>query len=250
MMAALPEDCVPRLFHAAVGANPVAVAASNVKWLVDASLRRVLDAAQQAFTTLHSSSAIAPVSLQASLLRTATRVIAAMRGGPLVFRGDGGWGGDTSCLTFFPTVEGHVSLRGALPLVLPAMAVTLRTLRAGRPEACDRPTWQQFLLWTCRFYATVRTIRGGARAHDGCGVAVAAEPLCAQLKLGSGVTGLVADSMAALAGAVHALADDDLKVADPRSAAMGMFALAEVRCPIPRQHARRAVALTSGRVVD
>jgi len=231
MMAALPDDCVVRLFHAAVGANPAAVAASNVKWLVDVSLRRVLDAAQQAFSTLQNTPTTSPVSLQASLLRTTTRVIAGMRGYPQYFRGVDGWNGDTSCLTFFPSVEGHVVLRDAMGLVLLAMAVTLRTLRAGRPEACDRPTWQQFLLWTCRFYATVRTIRGG-RAATLCGAAAAADDKCHKLKLPS-FTALLVDSMAALAGAVHKLADDDLKVADPRSAAMGMFALAEVRCAAP-----------------
>jgi hypothetical protein len=230
MMAALPDDCVTRFFQAAVGAHPAAVAASNVKWLVDVSLRPVLNAAQRAFLALHHTSSVAPVSLQASLLRTATRVIACMHGRQHAFRGDGGWNSDTSCLTFFPSVEGHTVLRDALDLVLPAMSVALRTLRAGRPEACDRPTWQQFLLWTCRFYATVRTIRGGGRAQAS-GAAAVADTLCPDLKI-SPCTRLLVDSMAALAGAMHVLADEDLKVADPRSAAMGMFALAEVRCAI------------------
>lgn len=164
------------------------------------------------------SPALSP-AIVAALARAITRVAAFGYGNHAGrFEGTGGWDRPASCLDFSPIVTGCVGMVSHRHQVLQAAEVINRALRAGNPAESPGPDWLDLLLWSCRFFATLRTLRVGFQLHTVGGHDVA--PRLAQV---------THEAMESLAAAVHALPDEALRTVDIRSATMATFCMSEVR---------------------
>lgn len=219
-MAGLPDDFCSKLFSVFSAAD----LATGSQALWNHTYALVFDALTVAWDRLRElvgSRALQP-SIVAALARATTRISAFGHGNAgNRFQGGGGWDRPVTCLEFSAYIVGCTGLPTSKRQFHVAVSVVATALKAGSPgdSGHSNAGWLDLLLWSCRFFATLRTIRTGIRWQD-----LGPDPAAGQMAQ------LVSEAMGALVAAVHALPDEALRTVDIRTVTMATMCMSEVRC--------------------
>lgn len=220
-LAGLPDDFCSRLLPSTVTAVGGS-APGSAFWKY--GYKPIFDALVIAWECLarqpDGSPALAP-AIVAALTRATTRVAAFGYGNGTVvgnrFDGNNGWDRPVTCLEFSPLLTLCITTLSDRRQLLQAAVVVNRALNARAAGGSPNAGWLDLLLWSCRFFATLRTLRGSAQLTTTGGSDVAPR-----------LAAVTHEAMGALAAAVHALPDEALRTVDIRSVTMATMCMSEV----------------------